>query len=190
MELPFYRIVRPLIRTFLVVVYRPKYLGCEHIPCKGGVILAGTHTNNFDCLALMSATKRPIHFLGKHTLFKGMKRYLFRAMGVIPVDRTKSHNHEAMMKAVKVLKGKGVIGIFPEGTINRTGEAIMPFKMGAVKMACDSHVPIVPFAIRGEYRPFKKGLEIEFGEPLTVEDNLEQNNYELMYRVKSLLERK
>lgn len=185
----FYRVVRPLLYTFFIIVYKPTYVGLENVPKDGGVVLAGNHTNNFDCLALIATTKRPIHFLGKHTLFKGVKRFIFEGMGVIPVDRTKNNNHEAMEAAIDVLRGGCVVGIFPEGTINRTSEVVIPFKMGAVKMASETDSPIIPFAISGSYRPFKKGLKIIFGEPLHTSSDLESDNKNLSDEVVHLLER-
>ena len=55
------------------------------------------------------------------------------------------------------------MGIFPEGTINRTKDIIMPFKKGAVVMAIKTNSPIVPFAINGKYK--KNELKIIFGKP-------------------------
>lgn len=190
MEPLLYKIVRPLIKLFTMLVFRPKYIGRENIPKSGAIVLAGNHTNNFDCIVLISATKRTIHFLGKHTLFDGFKSSIFKGMGVIPVDRTKKKNHEATLAAINVLKKGQVIGIFPESTINRTEDVIMPFRMGAVKMASVAECRIVPFAIMGEYKPFRKGLTLIFGKPMTVDDDLEEANRKLMQEVIKLLERK
>lgn len=57
-------------------------------------------------------------------------------MGCIPVDR-KIHDENAKSEAIEVLKNNEVIGIFPEGTVNRTNDIILPFKYGAVSFAKD-----------------------------------------------------
>lgn len=176
----FYKIVRPIIKFLFVLVYRPSIVGRENIPTSGRVVLAGNHTNNFDCLLLISSTKRVIHFLGKHTLFKGLGKYIFKGMGVIPVDRTKPRNKEALEEAERVLEKNLVIGIFPEATTNKTSDVILPFKMGAVKMASVTESPIVPFVITGKYRPFRKGLKLEFLEPVKVGEDLLRENEKLM----------
>ena len=183
----FYRLVRPLISLFVRIVYRPVMVGKENIPSKGRVVLAGNHTNNFDCLLLISATKRPIHFLAKDSLMKGWKKGIFQAMGIIPVDRSKK-DPRALQSAIAYLEKGKVIGIFPEGTINRTEEVTMPFKFGAVKMSSDTKSPIVPFIIKGEYRPFKKGLSIEFLTPLEIGEDLEVENNRLREIVSKKLE--
>ena len=54
-------------------------------------------------------------------------------MGIIPVNR-KIHDKNALKTAEEELLNKKVIGIFPEGTINRTDEVTIPFKIGAVKI--------------------------------------------------------
>ena len=53
----FYKVVRVIVKGFVTIMYRPTIIGKENIP-KGRVILAGNHTNNFDCLLLLASTKR------------------------------------------------------------------------------------------------------------------------------------
>lgn len=175
----FYKFVRPLLKGFMKFVYRPKMIGLENIPEDGAVVLAGNHTNNFDCLLLIASTKRCIHFLAKDSLYQGWKKIIFKNMGIIPVNR-KIHDKSVIPAAKKVLEKNSVVGIFPEGTFNRTEDIVMPFKMGAVKIASDINCPIVPFAIIGEYKPFKKGLTICFSTPLQIGENLEKENKKLM----------
>ena len=172
MEPLFYKyFARYVVKIYTKIVYNPTYIGLKNIPKEGRVILAGNHTNNFDCIVLMSSTKRCIHFLGKHTLFKGPKKLLFENMGVIPVNRNIKDSN-CLKEARKVLNDDGVIGIFPEGTINRKKEdLILPFKMGAIKLAFDTDSYIVPFSIQGEYKAFKKGPTIMFGTPYNISGN-------------------
>lgn len=183
-----YRIVMPIIRVLFHLVYRPNIIGREYIPEKGRVVLAGNHTNNFDCLLLMTATKRCIHFLAKQELVNGKFGFIFRHMGIIPVNRSSKDKH-SLDSSRMVLNHDGVIGIFPEGTFNRTAELTLPFKMGAVKMASDTNSPIVPFVITGSYRFFHKGLTIQFLKPITIQNqDLEQENKKLMQQVRSVLQ--
>lgn len=184
----FYRSVKPFIKCFIYAVYKPRIEGLENIPTTGKLILAGNHTDNLDSLLLLSAIDRPIHFLGKHTLFKGIGKYIFDWMGVIPVNR-QEENPKAKESALEVLNGGEVIGIFPEGTINRTSKTIMPFKFGAVSLARKSHSSIVPFAIDGHYRAFRRELKIVFGNPITVDSrDLVVQNDQLMREVEILVE--
>ena len=81
-----------------------------------------------------------------------------------------------------------VIGIFPEGTINRTDDTIMPFKIGAVKMANDTSSYIVPFTIKGKYKIFRKTVILQIYKPYKVKDDLNIENEKLMKKIKKELE--
>ncbi len=184
-----YKIVRPLIAFFMKLVYRPQIKGLENVFNEGPLILAGNHTNNLDSLLLMSSLKRPIHFLGKHTLFKGLLGPFMKAMHIIPVNRTAPKNLEARLLAGETLNSGQIIGIFPEGTINRTDDLIMSFKMGAVYLAQKAAVPIVPFVITGSYKPFHKNIKLTYLPAIEVKDeNLTLANSHLMKLIADELE--
>ena len=161
-----YKVLIPIDKLFMKL-YKVEYKGRERIPQNGRIILAGNHTSNLDALLLMSSTNRCIHFLAKIELFKGIKKYFFKNLGIIPVDRTKK-NPKAIKKATDYLHSEEVIGIFPEGTINRTTDIIIPFKKGAVIMAYETDTEILPFVITGEYKFLKKGVKLSFGIPYKV----------------------
>ena len=177
-----YRITRPLIKILFNLIFRPTYIGLENIPDSGKCILVGNHTSNLDCLLLISATNRTIHFLAKDSLVKGLKRVIFKNMGIIPVNR-KIHDKNALDSAIKTLNEDKVIGIFPEGTINKTDDIIMPFKIGAVKMASATGSVLVPFTIKNKYKIFRKSVIIEFYPLYKVnakKDDLTEENKKLM----------
>ena len=186
----FYRIIRPIVTFLVKLVFRPNYIGLENIPKSCRIILAGNHTNNFDSPLLLSCTKRVIHYLAKEELTKGILGPGFKAMGIIPVNRS-IHDKGALNNAINTLKEEKVIGIFPEGTINRTKDIIMPFKIGAVKMAHETDTQIVPFTITGEYKVFKKSVTIEFYKPIKLKsDDLTKENERLMKFISKQLEEK
>lgn len=174
-----YRLVRGPLSLFLKTVYRPSVNGKENIPKDGRIILAGNHTNYFDCILIASATKRCVHYLAKDELMKPPLNLIFKNLGIIPVNR-RQKDKAALESAEAVLREGKVIGIFPEGTINRTDSVIMPFKFGAVKMAQETDTRIVPFVISGKYKPFKKSVKIRFFESVKVTENLEEANNNLM----------
>lgn len=176
----FYKIVRPVISLLFKILYRPIIIGKENIPNKGRIVIAGNHTNNFDCVLLICSTNRCIHFLAKDELYRGIKKVLFKHMGIIPVNR-RTKDSFALAKAKSFLNKEMAIGIFPEGTFNRSDKVILPFKIGAVKMAHDTNSKIVPFTITGKYKLFKKSVKITFYKPITIKgDNLDEANEDLM----------
>ncbi len=176
----FYKIVRPIITFLFKFLFRPTIIGREHIPKKGRIVLAGNHTNNLDSPFLLSSTKRCVRFLAKDELYKGPKKILFKHMGVIPVNRREKDKY-ALKNAINFLNKGKVIGIFPEATFNLTEDVILPFKIGAVKMAYETKSQIVPFVIKGEYKLFKKSIRIVFFEPISITDSdIEKENKKLM----------
>ena len=186
-----YRITRPIINILFKLTFRPTYIGLENIPHNGSCVLAGNHTSNLDCLLLIAATKRTIHFLAKDSLVKGLKKPLFINMGIIPVNR-KIHDKEALNSAIHVLEQQQVIGIFPEATINKTTSVILPFKIGTVKMASTTNSPIIPFTIKGKYRLFKKSVVLEFYKPYKInnkKNDLTDENKKLMNIISNELRR-
>lgn len=173
-----YKITRPIINFLVKLIFRPKIVGEKNIPSNGKVILAGNHTNNLDCILLISSTKRNIHFLAKSELFKGFKRILFSNFGLIPVNR-KIKDKSVLVNAKKYLDNGCVVGIFPEGTTEKGLNKLLPFKIGAVKLSYDTNTSIVPFKISGSYKLFSKDLKIIFGSPFNASCDLTLSNNKL-----------
>ncbi len=163
-----YKIVRPPLALLFKLIYRPETEGTENIPEEGKIILAGNHTHLLNCFSVALATKRCVHFVAKAELMKGIGKYIFPGLGIIPIDRS-TNGKEAILETEKYLEDGKLIAIFPEGTVNRTDDPMMPFKGGAVKIALDTGTDIVPFAITGKYKPFRKGLKIKFMPAIKVE---------------------
>ena len=182
-----YRIVRTLGYPIFLLLYRPEFEGRNNIPKSGSVILAGNHTNNLDAAIMLAGPKRVVHMLAKKELFKSkISNAFFRSMGCIPVDR-KIHDENAKSEAIEVLKNNEVIGIFPEGTVNRTDDIILPFKYGAVSFAKKTGAYIVPFTITGKYKLFRRSIKITYGKPYKVTDDLEIENEKLMNIITKML---
>lgn len=174
------KILRPLIRFVSKYVLCAEFYGTENIPKSGGVILAGTHTHIFDCLLLISIPNRIPHFLVKKELYKSkIGAWFFGNSGTIPVDRSKK-NPDAMKNAKDCLYNNKVIAIFPEGTINKSKNNLLPFKYGATKLSIDTKSVIVPFVISGKYKFFRKSVSITFLKPLNVDDDIVKYNNNLI----------
>ena len=182
-----YKILRPLTSGFYKVFLTPKIIGIENIPNSGRVVLAGNHTSNFDAPLLMCATKRCVHFLAKKELWDGPKKIIFANMGLIPVDR-RNKDGNALIMAERYLKNEKIIGIFPEGTTEKTGK-MLKFKKGAVKMAIDTDSAIVPFVICGKYRLFSKDLMIKFLKPIKCYGDVKEETERLMNIIREERER-
>ena len=126
--------------------------------------------------------------MAKREYFDNKKvAWFFKGTGCISVDRSKK-DPVAKQKALDILEDKGAIGIFPEGTRNKTKELLLPFKYGAVSMAEKTDATIVPFAITGDYVFRSKNLKITYGKPFKVgKMTLEEANDKLYKQVEKLL---
>ena len=183
-----YRLLKPILGPIFKLYYHPKVIGKEEIPKEGPILIVGNHKHLYDqCLAIIS-TKRMIHYMAKKEYFDGKMRWFFKMVGCIPVDRSKKDD-AATTSALEVLNDGGAIGLFPEGTRNKTEEFLLPFKFGAVSMASKTNATIVPFGITGDYKFRSKNLVMRFGTPFKVGDmDLETANKKLYEEVKSLME--
>lgn len=128
------------------------------------VIIGGPHTSNFDfilAIFLVWAKEIKITILGKSELFKPGIGWIFRALGVVPVDRHSSNN--AVEAAAKLFDGKErfVIGLSPEGTRKK----VEKFRSGFYYIAKTANVPIVMIGIQYD----KKLLTIR--EPYDITDD-------------------
>lgn len=182
-----YTLVRPILFIFQKITLNVKVIYKNRVPKKGGFILAGTHKSYIDPFVIGVSTIRTIHYIGKKELCNNkFVGFIVRFMGMIPVDRSVK-NPKANNKAVELLKNNGVLCIFPEGTINRSAEKLLPLKYGAVSYAQKSQKPIVPFVIIGKPKFFKYGTKIIMGEPINVacDEDLSNANKRLE---KSILE--
>ena len=162
-----YGICKMIYSSLLKILYRPKVYGTGNIPNEGAIIFVGNHKHAFDPVVVMANTKRIVHYMAKESIFKGVHGLIFKSIGLIKVYRTRS-NPMAVVEAVEILKNRGAVGIFPEGTRNKTAEDLLKFRHGAVAIAKQANSKIIPFAIKGKYKIFKKGLQIEFGKPVDI----------------------
>ena len=178
-----YKLLRPFLVIYMRIFYKPEIIGLENIPKEGRCILVANHSSNLDFISMGITTKRCVHFLAKEELFVGILRPIMNGVGAIPVNR-KMKDKTPIIRGRKVLDNNLVLGIFPEGTFNKTDDVIAPFKIGAVKLAKESNSVIIPIMIVGEYK-FKK-LKIIVDKPFRVEtSDLDYENDKLMCRFKS-----
>ena len=117
-----YKIFRTILGPIYKFWYRPTVIGAENIPEDGPVVIVGNHIHIMDQCNVIIATKRTIRYMAKKEYFdpqynEGHHAWFFRSAGCIPVDR-KIHDDSAKEAALEVLRDKGILGLFPEGTRN------------------------------------------------------------------------
>lgn len=131
--------------------------GAENLPDKDHAALyVANHQSWFDIIILQPLIKGPLGFVSKKEFQSFPLLSLYIAdMGSIFLDR------ENIRESLKTI-GEGTdrmsmglsLGLFPEGTRNRSGE-LLPFKAGGYRMAEKSGNPIIPVAMSNVGRIFE-----------------------------------
>ena len=184
-----YRFFKPILGLIFRIYYNPKIIGKENIPKEGAIIVAGNHKHVMDQCGVMLATKRVIHYMAKKEYFDGKFAWFFKMMGCISVNRA-IHDDEAKEKAINVLLDGKALGIFPEGTRNKTKEFLLPFKFGCVSMSKKTDAYIVPFSVVGDYKFRSKNLVYRIGKPFKVTNmELSEANKKLERQIGNLMKK-
>lgn len=202
-----YKFARAIGKPLTHAFWRIKFEGLENLPAHGGAVLCPNHVSFLDSAFLLMRLPRQITFVGKAEYMDSWQtKYLFPAVGMIPIDRSGGDSAEAaLFAAQQVLERNQLFGIFPEGTRSRTG-LLYKGHTGAVRLALRTNSPIIPIGIVGTReiqppdarmpRPFKRAI-IKIGAPIDVDrhrrrhgnDNpllLRSITDELMYQIREL----
>lgn len=181
-----YKLLKPILGLIFKLYYKPIVINKEAIPETGPIIICGNHMHIYDQCSIIISTKRVIHYMAKKEYFDGKFSWFFKITGCIPVNREIKDNNATDL-ALGVLNKNGAIGLFPEGTRNKTKEFLLPFKFGTVSMAKKTDATIVPFGISGKYQKDGK-LIVRFGKPFKVGSmSLEEANNKLYKEIEKLM---
>jgi 1-acyl-sn-glycerol-3-phosphate acyltransferase len=174
-----YTVAKTLLTPVFRFAWRVKTIGMENIPTSGPAILCPNHTSVIDSFMLPLTLPRRITFVGKAEYLDDWKtRYLFPAMGMIPIDRGGgSASERALNAAARVLERGELFGIYPEGTRSRDG-VLHKGHTGPARLALRTGAPLIPVGIKGTVeiqppeakfpKPFK-ACSIAFGRPISVD---------------------
>jgi 1-acyl-sn-glycerol-3-phosphate acyltransferase len=154
----FYSIVRAIAWIILKIFWRMEIRGIENLPESGGLIITSNHVSYLDPAVLVASLNRKIYFIAKKEVFKNtFISFLLKNMNAFSVDRD-NVDMFAFKKAMNILREEKVLGIFPEGTRSSNGE-LQELKMGALKIAMKTGVPILPVGINGTHKIYPRGIK-------------------------------
>jgi 1-acyl-sn-glycerol-3-phosphate acyltransferase len=160
------------LRWFFCTLMPFRVRNNERMPQSGGVILCSNHLSNTDPIRVAYSQTRQINFMAKAELFHFRPvGAVLRALGAFPVVRGKG-DKSAINTAHEILRRGDVLGIFIEGTRSRDGN-LLPPKSGAVLIAHNCNVPILPCCITakngGLPKLFRRCI-ISYGELIRPEE--------------------
>lgn len=131
--------------------------GTEHVPRSGGVLLACNHIGYADFVyggLAANPSGRLVRFMAKREIFDHrVGGAVMRSMHHIQVDR--GDGLASFHSAVEYLRAGEAVGIFPEATISRA-LVLKEFKTGAVRIAAEAGVPVLPVILWGTQRILTK----------------------------------
>jgi 1-acyl-sn-glycerol-3-phosphate acyltransferase len=156
-------------------MFRPFYRVHAHhldrIPARGPVVVVANHSANVDGPLLFGLLGRRAVFWVKQEMFIGAAGWGLRRIGQLPVRRGEA-DRRPLTAATAVLRGGGLVGVFPEGT--RGSGDVAAAQHGAAWLARTSGAVVLPVVSRGTRRPAGTGrrwrprVDVLVGEPLTI----------------------
>jgi 1-acyl-sn-glycerol-3-phosphate acyltransferase len=166
--------------------------GLDHIPESGGAIVAANHISVLDSFFVPCALPRRITYVGKAEYLDSFKtRYLFPALGMVPIDRRGGKQAMAALDtAAELLEAGELFGIYPEGTRSRDG-LLHKGHTGVARLAMRTGSPIIPVGLQGtdEVMPADarfpnvfRSVRVRFGKPIEMSRYRGQRENRLLYR--------
>jgi 1-acyl-sn-glycerol-3-phosphate acyltransferase len=173
-----YGVAKSILRPVFRFAWNIEVQGLEHVPAGGGAIIAPNHLSVLDHFVVGWALPRRVTYVGKAEYLDSWKtRYLFPAMGMIPIDRGGGSAAErALNAAQRLLEDGELFGIYPEGTRSRDG-LLHKGHTGVARLAIRTGCPIVPVGLQGtaEVQPpdrsmpyLFRNMRVRFGRPVEV----------------------
>lgn len=174
-----------LILPLWSLMVRYRFTPQSELPRTGPFILAPNHYSEIDPVVMGAGVwhlGRLPRFMAKASLFKvPVVGWMLRRSGQIPVERDGSvRTGNAMSAASQLIEREAAVIVYPEGSLTRDPNLWpMRGKSGAVRLALESGVPLIPVAHWGTQRlmprygkrihPFpRKTIEVSVGEPLDL----------------------
>lgn len=152
--------VRPLVGVVSHLLWRSRYITTEHIPQTGGLIIASNHQTYIDPFWISVPIKRPLRYLAWDAAFDWpLVGSIMQLLGAWPLQLEGS-DPAAIRRTLQWLREGGAVVIFPEGGRGRPDGSMLRFKAGAVRMAMEAGVPILPVTIRGANRVWPAGRRL------------------------------
>ena len=191
-----YTIIETILRPILMLVYRVRITGREHVPESGPCVLAANHVSVLDGFFLGIAVTRQVRFMAKAELHRvPIVKQILEGAGAFPVERGADAGR-AVAAAVKLLEHGDVVGVFPEGT--SLPDEKRGYKRGAARLALATGAPVIPVALIGTHLTLEPRthrirlplVRIVIGEPLRVErqEPTEEAATELTARLQQAIE--
>ena len=161
-------VLRPFAWWLCRVVFKIEFHGVENIPREGACIISPNHVTYADPIWITIPVRRRVYYMAWDKPFQiPVLGLVMRMFGAFPVNLDVAADASAQREAIELLRKGRTLVIFPEGGRTKTGK-LMPFKMGAFRMAIAHGIPIVPVSIKGAERIWPVGRLLPRTGKLTI----------------------
>jgi cytidylate kinase len=149
-----FRIARWFCKVFCMAFFRLYTQGRENVPEQGPLVLICNHQSFLDPVLCGIFVSRPLYFLARDTLFKGLFGWLITSVNTIPVKRGEADLTAMRIIIDKLKQGNGVC-LFPEATRTSDGK-ITPFKPGFGLLCRRGNAAVVPVLVDGAFEAWPR----------------------------------
>ncbi|MEQ8850808.1 MAG: lysophospholipid acyltransferase family protein [Phycisphaerales bacterium] len=146
-------IVYRMVQIYARVMHRLRVRGAAFAPERGGpddrpVLVVANHTAGVDPLLIQAALPWEVRWVMALDMRLPALGWLWEFGRVIFVDRGKSAG-AGVREAIRHLESGGVLGLFPEGGLERPPRQIMPFQHGVGVMIRRTQPLVLPVIVDG-----------------------------------------
>jgi 1-acyl-sn-glycerol-3-phosphate acyltransferase len=154
------KLLRTLTTLVLKTLTRVTVQGREHIPNTGPLLIVGNHTSTIDGPMLIIHLPESARFVGPgdfKLLFPA--NYFIKWYGIIPIRRSAQLEKSALKAMTDVLKGGGMLGIFPDG--GTWEKPITDAKEGVAYLSMTTGAAVLPVGISNAYLSWEKAVRLQ-----------------------------
>ena len=144
-----------IVQVYARVVHGLRVSGAEHIPVgdpahrpPGALIVVANHTAGVDPLLIQAALPYEVRWIMAQDMRVPALERFWQYARIIFIDREK-RDSRGLREALRHLKAGGVVGVFPEGHIERPARALLPFEEGAGFLIAKSGASVLPVVVDG-----------------------------------------
>lgn len=185
------RIIYKLVAWFFYLFFRLFFglqiKGKENLPPQGPYIIVANHQHALDPTLVGAAVyPQQIHFMAKEELFKNpVLRWVFTAIGAFPVKRGQA-DLRAFKTSYQKIKEGGILGMFPEGTRQKEGEA-RKARRGVAQIIRRTGAEVIP--VRVDWNKWRRPVKVIIGPPVRGLELEKSSKEELYLLAENLMER-
>lgn len=151
-------------------------IGAENVPKDQPVLYVPNHRSYFDILLIYSRVPGLTGFVAKDTMLRYpvLRKWMQKLYCLFLNRENPREGLKTILQGIEHVKNGISICIFPEGTRNKTDEALLPFKEGSLKIAEKTGCLIIPVALNNTAEIFENHMPwihkcrvvLEYGTPI------------------------